>query len=428
MKLMHVADLHFGKNLNGINLAESGDQKAWSEKFLAVVDSEKPDAILIAGDIYDRSAPSDEAVDLVDWFFTELVQRHVNVFIVSGNHDSGHKLAFMSNIVSDNDLYIAGRIEEEMKHVTLEDQYGEVTFWLMPYIFPAAFEGVKGFDVRPKTYDEAAKMYIAAQNIDFSKRNVIIAHQLVTTNGYDKAMMGGSETIIGGVGNIFADTFKNFDYVALGHIHKAQTVGKDTIRYSGSPLCYHFDETKYPNKGPVVIELGDKGTEPEIHVDLIPPLHEMVEIPGKYSEIMRANTTGIYKYTDNDGSLKQVDINNKYFKIVLKDEKIEANMFSDLSEMLEAHGSKLLERDSVKYRSISNSSDTHYDQAPKTLDELFRAFYYYQKNSDPTDTELAIIDKLTEIIENSKADDISKANEKETDELVNFLLDMEDNQ
>ena len=426
MKIMHIADLHFGKSLKGYSLRE--DQRDWGKKFLEKADEEKPDAIVIAGDIYDRSAPNDEAVDLMDWFFTELAKREAHVFVVSGNHDSGHKISFMSEVLSKNRIHIAGKIKAEMEHVTLNDEFGPVTFWMMPYIFPAALEGISGEESRPKTYEDAARMYIAMQDMDFSQRNVIVAHQLVTANGFTDSILGGSESVIGGVGNIPADVFEGFDYVALGHIHKAQTVGKETVRYAGSPLCYHFDEIRFPDKGPVVIELPEKGSEPEIHVDLIEPEHRLIEIKGSYREIMSAKETGIYRFTDDEGKEAEEDLRGRYVKAVITDENPETGARDSIAGMIEAYGGRLLETSYMRRLSSAGRSGTDGRRHEnKALDELFCEFLE-GRDRLPDKSQKAIIGKLTEILENTPSDDYTQASDKGTDRLVNFILDMEDDE
>ena len=422
MKIIHISDPHLGKSLHGYSLRE--DQKHWCKEFLKVVDEEKPQAVLIAGDIYDRSTPAEEAVDLADWFFTELSKRDTTVMAISGNHDSGHKLAFLNGIMEKSGVYISGRIEKEIKHVTLKDEYGDVTFWLVPYFFPAAFDGVEGFEERPKSYDEAMKKYIELQNIDFSKRNVIIAHQLVTANGYKDDILGGSETIVGGVGNIMADNFFDFDYTALGHIHRAQRVVKDNIRYAGSPLCYHFDELKFPNKGPVVVTLKEKNTDLDIKVVPIKPLHELMIIEGEFADIMTARETGIYKKTDENGKVKEYDLHDKYIQIILNDERVESGAYDTLKLMVEAHGGKLMACTHNKKRSVKFDENTSTSVAEtKSVADVFGSFWEFTKGGQSlSEDEEKVINFLSDLVESEEKEKVISGAFDDADALIEMLM------
>jgi len=328
MKILHIADLHFGKAIHGQSLIDHGDQPYWVERFLELVKQEKPEAILIAGDVYDRSAPSNEAVELLDHMLTELVVQEdaPAVMIISGNHDSGRRLSFGSRLLEKQNLYIAGVLKPEIMHVTLEDTYGPVTFWLLPYLFPAAVNEVLGTECRD--YDSAMRAMIAAQDIDYSQRNVIVAHQNVLAFGAE-ADRGGSETMVGGVGGIDYEAFNGFDYVALGHIHAAQAMGREEVRYAGSPLCYHFEETRRPKKGPVLLEMTAKGEPIDIRVCELPVLHEMREVTGTMEEIIEAE-----KYRDN---------REEYIRVILKEGKREADTDDSLRAFFRERGSLVLD-------------------------------------------------------------------------------------
>ncbi|MDE7428800.1 MAG: exonuclease SbcCD subunit D, partial [Lachnospiraceae bacterium] len=273
MKFLHLSDLHFGKSLYGVSLIDNKDQAYWAERFLEKVEEVQPDAIVIAGDIYDRSAPSGEAVELMDSLLTRLEQLQIPVMMISGNHDSGQKLAFAGDILAKQNVYIAGKPDKELCHVTVQekDRSGEVTFWLMPYLFPAIV-AQKLEDDSIGDYETAVRRLLEEQEIDFSKRNVLVAHQNITADGRE-AERGGSESMVGGVGQIDYRVFDGFDYVALGHIHSSYHVGRKGVRYAGSPLCYHFNETRQPQKGPLLVELGEKNTEVRVQPQIIEPLH-----------------------------------------------------------------------------------------------------------------------------------------------------------
>ena len=235
MKFFHVSDLHFGKMLHNVPLIEK-DQPFWVEQFIKAVDEYQPDAVVIAGDIYDRRVPSPEAMKLFGHLLTALAKRDVYVFVIPGNHDSSVRWAHVNELLATHKIYIAGELQRELTHVTIPDETTDVTFWLMPYIFPKIVSDEKVLNQDElSTYDEAARALLAVQDIEKGSCNVLVAHQNVLANG-TAPEHSGSETIIGGLGEIDYSAFDMFDYVALGHIHNAQKVGSETVRYSGCRL------------------------------------------------------------------------------------------------------------------------------------------------------------------------------------------------
>ena len=256
MRFLHLADLHFGKSIYGLSLLDNGDQKHWVERFLDLAREAKPDAVVIAGDVYDRSAPPGAAVQLLSDMLTALAEMGVPVLMTAGNHDSAQRLAFAHALLAREGLHISADLfaSGALTRVSLADAHGPVDFWLMPYVFPALAEQALGLEGL-RGYDAAVRALLSRQPVDFSRRNVLVAHQNVTARGVE-ALRGGSESMVGGVGQVEYTAFDGFDYVALGHIHAACPVGRETVRYAGSPLCYHFDETRQRAKGPVLVELG----------------------------------------------------------------------------------------------------------------------------------------------------------------------------
>ncbi|MBR5093458.1 MAG: exonuclease SbcCD subunit D [Oscillospiraceae bacterium] len=285
MKFIHLADLHLGKSIHGISLIDSGDQPVWVEQFLELAERLQPDAVLIAGDVYDRSAPSGEAVQLLDRLLTRLAELEIAVLMVAGNHDSGQRLSFAGSLLAREKVHIGGILPPNgrLERVVLEDEHGPVSFWLMPYVFPAlAAKALGDGDIRD--YDTAVRRLLAAQELPAGERKVLLAHQNVTYCG-EEAPRGGSESMVGGLGQVDWHAFDAFDYVALGHIHAANAVGRESLRFAGSPLCYHFNETRQPPKGPVLVELGAPGETPKIQMLHIPPLHPMRELRGSYEQL-----------------------------------------------------------------------------------------------------------------------------------------------
>lgn len=403
MKILHIADLHFGKSLAGQSLVE--DQRDWVDKFVALVDAEKPDAVLVAGDVYDRGAPSEDAVDLLDRFVTRVlaVDARVHILMTAGNHDSGTKLAFGSELLKKQRLHIVGRLSAEIERVVLTDSEGPVTFWLLPFTFPAAIQQVLGEET-PRDYTAALKALLDRQSIDATQRNVFVAHQSVTWEGKESEL-GGSETIIGGVGNVDGAIFDTFDYVALGHIHKAQPVGRETMRYAGSPLCYHFDEAKYARKGAVCVTLAAKGNA-QVEVKEIAPLHPVREIRGTYEAILRDEQA-------NSAS-------GEYVKVVLTDRYLDPSISEALRALFIPKNSVALELKSEYSALTSSVADGNAVGTPeRTLDQKFTDFWQSRHGGvAPDEGKLRLIRKVAEQLATNGA-----SVDADAEALVKFALE-----
>ncbi|MGN1061164.1 MAG: exonuclease SbcCD subunit D [Candidatus Coproplasma sp.] len=276
MKFFHLADLHLGKRYGELPLIP--DQRYILDQILELVKTHAPDAVLIAGDVYDKAVPPIDAVELFDGFLNGLTDLGVKVFVISGNHDSAERLAFGANLVKSSGVYLSPVFSGRVEGVTLTDGYGEVSVYCLPFIKPAT---VRRFfpDEDIVGYTSAVRAAINAMGIDKSARNVLVAHQFVTGS----VSAGSEEVTVGDVGNVDAEVFKDFDYVALGHIHGAQNVGGERIRYSGTPLKYSLSE-KDSLKSVTVAELKGKG---ELEISTLPltPLRDVYEIRGGYEEV-----------------------------------------------------------------------------------------------------------------------------------------------
>ena len=393
MKFLHVADLHFGKTLLGKSLLS--DQRDWAEKFIALVKEIRPDAVVVAGDVYDRAAPAGEAVELLDRFLTGLLDAdgRLSVLLVAGNHDSASRLAFGADILEKQRLYIAGKTARRMKRVVLHDAHGPVSFWLMPFTFPAAIQQALGAEEEadfPRTYTDAVARYLASQDADSAARNVLVAHQNVSCNGR-AAEPGGSETMVGGVGGVDAAVFAAFDYVALGHIHKAQAVGRETVRYAGSPLCYHFDEARWPDKGAVLVELGAKG---DISVERIPiaPLHPLRVAEGAYEDLVAAEAANPAR--------------GEYVKAVLTDRRVDPSSAEALRALFAGKGSALLEIvSSFSPFAGSAAAAAGADAPERTLARKFAGFWTaLHGGAEPDEATFALIQKAAEQVEAGRPD------------------------
>lgn len=276
MKLLHLSDLHLGKRVNGFSMLE--DQVYILSQILDIVQREKPHCILIAGDIYDRSVPAMEAVGVLDDFLVSLSHEHIPVFIISGNHDSAERLAFGSRLMKSCQLHISPVYDGTLTPITLEDDHGPVDFYLLPFVKPSQLRHLLGDD-SIETYTDAVSRSLAAADVDKTHRNVLLTHHFVT--GAQRC--DSEELSVGGMDNVDACVFADFDYVALGHLHGPQSVQRSTIRYCGSPLKYSFSEANQ-KKSVTVVNLHEKGNVECATVPL-QPLRDMVELRGSYLEL-----------------------------------------------------------------------------------------------------------------------------------------------
>ena len=276
MKLIHLSDLHIGKRVNEVSMIE--EQAYILNQVLAAIDAEAPGAVLISGDVYDKSIPSAEAVTLFDDFLCRLAEKQQQVFIISGNHDSAERLAFGGRLMEDKGIHLSPVYNGNIAPITLTDEYGPVHFWLLPFLKPAH---VKRFypDDGIESYTDACRVAVEKMGIDASERNVILVHQFVTGS----STCDSEEISVGGTDNVDAEVFADFDYVALGHIHGPQNIGSERIRYCGTPLKYSFSEAKH-QKSITVVELGEKGSF-DLRTIPLTPLHDLREIRGSYDQV-----------------------------------------------------------------------------------------------------------------------------------------------
>jgi len=382
LKLFHLSDLHLGIRLNEVSLIE--DQKYILKQVLDYVGSEKPDGVIIAGDIYDRSVPSEEAVNLYDSFMTELARLHIPAFVISGNHDSAPRLSCCSRLLSDSGIYVSGSYNGNVERITLKDKFGSVNIYLLPFVKPAVVRHYldEADAVGIESYHDAVAKVVAGFKLDTNERNVIVTHQFVT--GAERC---DSEDIsVGGTDNVAAEVFADFDYVALGHIHGPQNVGgQERIRYCGTPLKYSFSEAKH-EKSITVLELGEKGN---IRINLLPlkPLRDLRILRGKYEELMLKEN---YEGTNRED----------YLKIILIDENEIPNVMNKLRTVYK--NILQLEYDNTRTRSSENIVLVE-NVSMKSELELFAEFFEKQ-NGQTLDEEQA--EYLRNLIEQLKeADD-----------------------
>ena len=276
MKLIHLSDLHIGKRVNEISMID--DQEYILHQILQIIDEEKADAVLIAGDVYDKSVPSGEAVTLFDDFLCRLAQRKVPVLIISGNHDSPERLAFGGRLMEESGIHISPVYDGDVTAIPLRDEYGPVNFWLLPFLKPAHVKRCFP-DAGIESYTDGIRAALEHMAIDPTIRNVLLTHQFVTGS----VTCESEEISVGGSDNVDAALFADFDYVALGHIHGPQNIGSHKIRYCGTPLKYSFSEEPH-HKSVTVVNLRAKG---ELTLSLRPltPKHDLRSIRGTFAEL-----------------------------------------------------------------------------------------------------------------------------------------------
>jgi exonuclease SbcD len=304
--------LHLGKRLHETSLIE--DQEAILTQIIEIIEIEKPNGILIAGDIYDKSVPSAEAVQLFDYFLVELVKRKMEVFVISGNHDSPERIAFGSKIMDVSGVHLSPVYNGDIKPITLKGENEEVDVYMLPFIKPSH---VRRFydEEEISSYTDAVRVAIEKMHIDKARNNVLVTHQFVTG-----ATRSDSEESVGGTDNVDASVFSDFDYVALGHLHKPQNCGSNRIRYCGTPLKYSFSEAR-DEKSVTVLTMGEKGVN-DVRTVPLTPMRDMHEIKGTYEELTARSFYDGTTYRDD------------YMRITLTDEE-DVKMMELLLERLD---------------------------------------------------------------------------------------------
>lgn len=429
MKLLHISDLHIGKRVNEFSMLE--DQKYILDRIIEIAKQEQADGVMIAGDIYDKSVPSAEAVQIFDRFLTGFARLGIKVFAVSGNHDSAERIAFGAQLMKGRGVYLSPVYDGNIEKITLSDEYGALNIYLLPFIKPAMVrhvldreqktagsqfrsgreqaegdshagggreqaeeggqletgreqaegDGCSGSSRKawqesnlPESYQEAVKLAVERMKVDGTKRNVLVAHQFVTGAGRCES----EEVVVGGLDNVDAEVFQAFDYVALGHIHSPQWVGRETVRYCGTPLKYSFSEAEQ-EKSVTVVELGEKGGV-ELRTIPLTPLHDMRKISGTYMEV---TARSFYQ-----------DINREdYVQVTLTDEED----IPDGLKKLRIIYPNLMRLVYDNHRTRQNRElGAVQDMEQKSELELFGEFYAQQNNQPMSAEQTAFVRGLIE--------------------------------
>ena len=374
MKLFHLSDLHLGRRLNDYPLLE--DQEYILNEVLKAADEERPDGVIIAGDVYDKATPSEDAVKLFDHFLSELAAREFKVFIVSGNHDSAERMAFGGRIMNRAGVFVSPMYDGKIKGIPLG---GDVFVYLMPFVREYTVRAVFP-EKEINTITDAARAVIENIALDKSKINILVAHQFVTgtADGSDVERGNDQTQAVGGVDNIDAGVFKDFDYVALGHIHKPQRAGSDNVRYCGSPIKYSFDEVNQ-RKAIVVVETGEKGDIKTREIPLV-PLRELRVFEGDFSTIMA------------------LDCCDDYVKIILTETGV-----LDARLKLSKNFPKIAEMEFKAESSFAPDSRKGIKEiGTKTPADIIKEFFAQQKGSEMTAEQAAICDEILESIKEAE--------------------------
>lgn len=373
MKIMHLSDLHIGKKVNEYSMLQ--DQIYILKEILRIIDNEKVETVIIAGDVYDRSLPPNEALELFDEFLYQLSSRNVNVFVISGNHDSPERISYGGRMMTENKIFLSPVYDGNVKPITLNDDYGEVNFYLLPFVRPADIRRYFP-DENIENYTDAVKVAIDNMNVDFNERNILVTHQFVT----GAELSESEDIIVGGTDNVSGEVFDGFDYVALGHIHREQTVGKDNIRYCGTPLKYSFSEAKNI-KSVTILDFNDKGNIDYSKIPLT-PFRDMREIRGTYYELtLKSN----YESTNTED----------YLHITLTDEEDIPDAIGKLRSIYP--NIMKLDYDNLRTRG-SGTVDAIENIESKSPFELFADLFKQQNNQDMSEEQEEIMRNLIDKI------------------------------
>ena len=374
MKILHLSDLHIGKIVLEQSMLD--DQKYMLNQIIEKIQEEKIELVLISGDIYDRGVPPSDAVTVLNNFLKVLIKDlHLKVCIIAGNHDSKERLNFGSEIFKSDGLYISSIYNGNIDKVELEDEYGKLNIYMLPYIKPIEVRQFFEEDVDVSSYHNAVKEVILKENINEKERNIILSHQFVTAGGIEPEKSESETLYLGGTENVDVSCYDKFDYVALGHIHGPQRIGKDTARYAGTILKYSFSEV-HQNKSLTVIDFKEKEN---LKIDLIPfkPLRDMRVIKGPIEELTKEEN---YSKTNREDYIRAIITN-------------EEQVYDAIGQLRKIYPNVLrldIENSKAKIDSETKLSDL--DNIKKKDEvELFNEFYKYQNNQDLNEVQLEII-------------------------------------
>lgn len=374
VRFLHLADLHIGKRLNEFNLIE--DQTYILDQIVEIAQAEQVGGVLIAGDVYDKSQPSIEAVELLDDFLTRLTSLGLSVCMISGNHDSPERLSFGSRMLEKTNLYVAGGFDGQLKKIRLADTHGPLNVYLLPFLKPPQIRPF--FQGKIETYDQAIQAVLRTGALDKNERNILIAHQFVVSGDILPERSDSETMIVGGLDAVDASLFTDFDYVALGHLHRPQRIGLETIRYGGSPLKYSFSEARQDKQ----VTLADLGPKGQIKLEHFPlkPKRDLREIKGPLAELLRLG-------------LEEREGSKDYLRITLTDEE---EIYDALGQLRPVFPNLMVlefENSRTQFGSQAQMAAAG-DLAEKSPLELFASFYELQNGRELKEEEIAILEEV----------------------------------
>lgn len=373
MKFMHIADLHLGKMLSDVSFVD--DQRFILMQMLDIASAQHVDAVLIAGDIYQKSSPPAEAMALFDWFLTSLTEKGLKVFIISGNHDSAQRVSYFSSLVRSSGVFVSENFDGHLQRITLADEFGELDIHLLPFLKPIYVRRWLPAE-KISTYQDAVCAVLRNSDIDNSRRNILLCHQFITGSETSDS----EEKAVGGLDNIDAAVFDAFDYVALGHIHKPQPMTRASLRYSGSPLKYSFSESNH-KKSVVILEMNEKGS---LDITTVPlqPKRDMRLIEGMLGDIMQA------PYSED------------YVWVTVNDELVPPDAKLMLSTVFPNMLKFSISNSRTKYDSDVTAADSLED---KSVLELFSDFYRTQNNDrEPSEAHMQLLTGILKEMEDDR--------------------------
>lgn len=382
MKLIHIADLHIGKIVNKFNMIE--DQRHILNEIIEIAKEKKVSGIMIAGDVYDKSQPSEGAVKLLDEFLTRLINMNLKVFLISGNHDSAERIGFGNQIFEEKGLHIAGVFNGTIKMVSIEENDLKVNIYLLPFLKPVLVRHfINDLDKPIETYDDAVKTVINDISINEDETNIIVAHQFVTGSGIEPETCDSETVSVGGSDNVDTFAFNQFDYVALGHLHRAQRIGRDTVRYAGSPLKYSDSEANHEKSLTLLTIENNK----EINIEEIKlkPLRDLRKIEGPIDEIIEAGRD------EQDGE-------DDYICVTLTDEK---KVYDPMGKLREVYPNIMTLRYKVDIdiENLDSKTAASGDVSKKSIIELFEEFFENQNHRKLDEEEKKIMLEICEGME-----------------------------
>ena len=380
MKILHLADLHLGKILQEQSLIE--DQEYMLKEIIKIIKNEDIGAVLISGDVYDRSVPPAEAVNLLDNFLKILIKElKIKVFIISGNHDSKDRLGFGSKIFEDEGLYIESKYNGNLRKIEIEDEYGKLNIYMLPFIKPVEVKQYFEDDLE-NNYNTAINIIIKKEKINKEERNIILVHQFVTAGTVEPERSESEVLTLGGIENVDVSNFDDFDYVAIGHVHRPQQIGRKEARYAGTMLKYSFSEINH-NKSVPVIDFKEKGNI-EINLKELVPLRDMREIKGPIEELLKKENYELGNVND-------------YIKAVITNEE---TVYDAIGQIRRIYPNTLkLEIRNSKTINGGQEQDLNLQKVKRKSElELFEDFYKSQNNVDLDEKQKEIIKDIISVV------------------------------